>query len=171
MIQKLKKIYRENFWTPERYARSIGVKIGKNCKIYSKNFGSEPYLIEIGNHVQITAGVRFSNHGGSWVFREKYPNFDFFGKIKIGNNVYIGNNAFIFPGVTVGNNVIIGGATTVTKSVPDNAIIAGNPGKIVGNVNELEQRILPYNIDCKNLNRTEKKKLLLSLDDSQFIRK
>ena len=40
--------------TPKRYARFIGVKFGKNCLIATKNWSSEPYLIEIGNNVQIT---------------------------------------------------------------------------------------------------------------------
>lgn len=84
------------------------MKIGKGCAIGTIKFGSEPYLIEIGDYVQVTTDVSFSTHGGGWVFRRKHPKFDFFGKITIGNNVYIGNRAMIMPGVTIGNNVIIG---------------------------------------------------------------
>lgn len=65
----------------EAYARKIGVKIGERCLIASRSWGTEPYLIEIGDHVQITSGVRFFTHGGGHVFREMYPDMDFFGKI------------------------------------------------------------------------------------------
>ena len=171
MYGKIKGLYKKYLWTPERYARQMGVKIGKRCSIANRNFGSEPYLIEIGDHVQITAGVRFFTHGGSWVFREKYPDFDFFGKIKIGNNVYIGTCAFILPGVTVGNNVIIAAGSIVTKSIPDNAIVGGNPAKIIGNVNDLEERVVAYNLNCKKMDRQQKMQYLLSLDDSKFIKK
>lgn len=51
------------------YLRKEGVEIGKNCEIYkSANFGSEPYLISMGNHVRINAGVQLVTHdGGYWV--------------------------------------------------------------------------------------------------------
>ncbi|WP_231874583.1 acyltransferase [Polaribacter atrinae] len=156
---------------PVDYARTLGVKIGKDCSIAINYFGSEPYLIEIGNHVQITADVRFFNHGGSWMFREVNPEFDYFGKIKVGNNVYIGNCALIMPGVTIGNNVIIGAGTVVTKSVQNDCILAGNPGKVVGNVNELYSRVEKYNLNIKSMSNLEKQKYLLKLTDEKFITK
>lgn len=54
-----------------QYLRDLGVKIGENCEIYSSaSFGSEPYLIKIGNHVRINTGVKFVTHdGGVWVLR------------------------------------------------------------------------------------------------------
>ena len=90
IFRRLRYVIRRTFMSSVDFLRWRGVKIGDNCCIYSYNFGSEPYLIEIGNHVQITAGVKFFTHGGGWVLREEYPDFDCFGKIKVGNNVYIG---------------------------------------------------------------------------------
>lgn len=171
MIYKVLNYYRKRFWNPEKYARFIGVKIGTGCKIATLNFGSEPYLITIGNNVQITSDVKFSTHGAAWVFRKKYPNFDVFGKITVGDNVYIGNNVMIMPGVSIGNNVIIGAGAIVTKSVPDNLIIGGNPAKIIGNIDDLEQKLLPFNVDSKKMNSKEKKLFLLSLPDERFIKK
>lgn len=171
MINMVINLYRKFFWTPEKYARFIGVKIGSNCKIATRYFGSEPYLIEIGNNVQVTDDVRFFCHGGGWNFRAKYPDFDYFGKIKVGDNVYIGNCALIMPGVTIGNNVMVGAGAVVTRSVPDDAIMAGNPARIVGNVNELEQRVLQFNLNTKRMSPEEKRTRLLSLSDESFIRK
>lgn len=171
MINKLVKLYRKKVWKPERYARYIGVNIGRNCYIATKEFSSEPYLITIGNHVQITAGVKFFAHSGGWVFREEYPSFDTFGKIVIEDNVYIGNNVLILPGVTIGKNVVIGAGAIVTKSFPDNVVIAGNPAKIVKTVEELKHSLLPYNVNSKGMSNSEKKKFLLGLGDDKFIKK
>lgn len=49
----------------------------------TKNFGSEPYLIEIGNHVQITNDVKFFCHGAAWVLRRRNPKFDFLVELKL----------------------------------------------------------------------------------------
>lgn len=49
----------------------------------------------------------------------------------ISNDVYIGHGAFIMPGVTIGNGAIIGAMAVVTKDVPDYAIVAGNPARII----------------------------------------
>tara|TARA_B100000767_G_scaffold275215_1_gene311056 strand:- start:2485 stop:3000 length:516 start_codon:yes stop_codon:yes gene_type:complete len=171
MISKLKNIYKRLFWTTERYAIYQGVKIGKNCDIQKVSFGSEPYLIEIGNHVQITSGTKIFTHGGGWVFRDNYPKLDYFGKVIIKNNVYIGNNSMIMPGVTIGNDVIIGGASVVTKSIPDGKIAAGNPARIVGETKDYFSKIKEYDVGSKGMRYEEKKNFLLGLTNDKFIRK
>lgn len=171
MINKILNRYKRFFWSCERYARHQGVKIGKSCNIQVRNFGTEPYLVEIGNHVQITDGTKFFTHGGGWVFRNEIPNLDMFGKILIKDNVYIGNNTLIMPGVTIGNNVIVGAGSVVTNSVPDDSVVAGNPAKIISNLETTKQKMLNYNVGTKNLNPEQKKKFLLSLDENRFIKK
>ncbi len=80
-----------------RIVKKKGVLIGSNSEIFqSVSFGSEPYLIEIGNNVRITNNFRLTIHdGGLWVLRNngKFKKNDKFGKIVIGNNVHIG----LFP--------------------------------------------------------------------------
>ncbi|MBD1423775.1 acyltransferase [Sphingobacterium chuzhouense] len=171
MINRILNVYRKRFWSGAKYARYVGVKVGKNSIISIKNFGSEPYLIEIGDDVRITAGVKIFTHGGARVLRKKYPSFDFFGKVKIGDNVYIGNNALILPGVTIGNNVLIGAGSVVTKSIPDDSVVGGNPAKIICALSELEKKILPFDVKTKGMNYNEKKELLESLDEDRFIKK
>ena len=63
-----------------------------------------------------------------------------FGKeIKIGNNVWIGGNTVITPGVKIGDNVIIGAASVVTKDIEDNVIAVGNPCKILRKITEKDK--------------------------------
>ena len=98
------------------YARKLGVRMGERCQLLCDPlfaFGTEPWLIRLGNHVDVTAGVEFLNHeGGIWCARgidSKYEPLDKFLPIVVGDNVMIGVHSLIMPGVTIGNNVIIGG--------------------------------------------------------------
>ena len=99
-------------------ARQIGVTIGRNCRIYSTNFSTEPYLISIGDHVTITDNVQFITHDGAvWVFRQEHPSLDLFGNIKIGDNVFIGLNSIILPGTEIGDNVIVAAGSVLKVTI------------------------------------------------------
>lgn len=171
MFRKIINLYRQNVWSPERLARYRGVSIGKNCNIQKVSFGSEPFLITIGDHVQITNGTKIFTHGGAFILRKKYPDMDFFGKVVIKNNVYIGNNCLIMPGVTIGSNVLVAAGSVVTKSVPDNVVIAGNPAKVICGIDAFEKKMLDKNLKTKFMNSDNKKEYLISLNDSDFIQK
>ncbi|WP_280671367.1 MULTISPECIES: hypothetical protein [unclassified Dysgonomonas] len=101
MLNKILNMCRRLFWSPTKYGRHLGAKIGNNCLISTKGFPSEAYLIEIGNYCRIASNVAFFTHGGIWSQRKKYnENLDYFGKIKVGNYTYIGEGAKIMAGVT-----------------------------------------------------------------------
>ncbi|EAP86962.1 acyltransferase [Croceibacter atlanticus] len=168
---KIINFLKKKILSHENYAKSLGVKIGANCNIQNVSFGSEPYLIEIGNHVQITNGTKIFTHGGAWPLRKKYPDLDFFGKVTLKNNIYVGNNCLIMPGVTIESNVIIASGSVVTKSVKENSIVAGNPAKVIGNLKEFEIKVLPYNLKSKQLDYNSKKKHLLEQNENRFIKK
>lgn len=125
------------------YARSKGVNVGDNCRIYTRLFGSEPWLITIGNKVTITSGVILLTHDGStWLMNDEKGRRYLYKKIEIGNHVFIGVNSIIMPGVKIENNVIVAAGSVVTKSVPKGSIVAGNPAKIIGNYFNYEQKVL-----------------------------
>ena len=161
IVNSLKK----RLMNPVNYARSIGVKIGTNCEIYRGVYWpSEPYLIEIGDNVRITDGVRFITHdGGVWVLRNLYDemvNADIFGKITIGSNVHIGVNSIIMPGVKIGNNVIIGCGAVVTHDVEDNTIVAGVPARPIKTVKEYREKHKKNVDNIKSFSREEKENYL-----------
>ena len=124
-----------------RKLRRKGVKIGNNCYIltnFKTSFSSEPYLIEIGDNVLISAHCFLCPHdGATWVVNNlKHTKVDKIGAIKIGNNVYVGYGTTIFGNVTIGDNVIIGANSVVTKDVPDNSVVAGTPAKVICSLEE-----------------------------------
>ena len=107
-----------SFLPAEMYARLIGVKIGKNCAIHTKNWSTEPYLVTIGNNVAITHGVFIHTHGGGRTIRRMIPDFDSFGKVVIEDWAYIGSGAHIMPGVTIGEGSLVAAGSVVTKNIP-----------------------------------------------------
>ena len=169
----MKKII-DLFWrlqTPERYARHIGVVIGKGCLIATRKWSSEPYLISIGNYVQITEGVSFHTHGGGNVLRDVIPDFDVFGRIEIQDYAYVGAGSHILPGVTIGRNALVAAGSVVTKSVLPNTVVGGNPARYICTIEEYVNRNLKYNVKTYGLPSEKKKEILLSLPDSLFIKK
>lgn len=149
---------------PIRFSRNIGVEVGYKCRFLSINpgtFGSEPFLISIGNHVTITSGVKFITHDGSvWVFREKQPDIELFGSIIVKDNVFIGINTTILPGVVIGENSIIGAGSIVTKNVPSDSVVAGIPAKRICSVDEYYHKNKENFSYVKSLSPKEKKKYL-----------
>ena len=151
--------------------RKSGVQIGEHCEIYkSASFGSEPYLISIGNHVRINTGVQFVTHdGGLWVLRDsnagygdEFKDADKFGKIIIHDNVHIGTNSIIMPGVEIGENVIVGCGAVVTKSIPPNEIWGGIPARKIEGLDEYVEKVRKKYVNTKQFGAEEKKEWLLN---------
>jgi acetyltransferase-like isoleucine patch superfamily enzyme len=110
-----------------------GATIGKNCKISSHTFICEG--VKIGNGVFVGHNVSFIN--------DMYPravnadgsiqNTDDWELVEttIENGVSIGTSSTILGGVTIGENAIIGAGCVVTKDIPKNAVVVGNPSRVV----------------------------------------
>lgn len=124
-----------NTYTLAKIHQKKGVVMGDNCQVFGNvSFGSEPYLVTLGNNVKITSGCSFITHdGGVEVLRNlgMLQNAEVFGRIKLGNNVFVGNHCTFLPNVSVGDNVVIGTGSVVTKDIPSNSIAAGVPCKVI----------------------------------------
>jgi acetyltransferase-like isoleucine patch superfamily enzyme len=145
------------------YLRKQGMKIGERCHINTMSFSTEPYLIEIGDHVAIAAGSVFITHDGAiWCFRDEIKNADVFGKIKIGNNVFIGNNSTILPNTIIGDNCIVGAGSVVRGKYPEGSVIFGNPAKVVLRMSVQKFLYLqnPGFMITQNLSDVEKAKII-----------
>lgn len=170
ILNKISRLYWHYFASAEKEARHLGVEIGKDSLIASRNWSSEPYLISIGNNVQITGNVSFFTHGGGNCIRKYYPEFDAFGKIRIEDWAYIGSNACILPGVTIGEGALVAAGSVVTKSVPAHTVVGGNPAKEICSTQEYYDANAKYNL-CRRLSEKEKRSVLRSLPEEKFIKK
>lgn len=127
----------------EAGARYLGVKVGAECRIYMTAFGSEPWLVEIGNRVTISRGVSIITHDGSgWLANDDRGRRYRFAKVVIGDEVFIGLGAILLPGVRIGNQVVVGAGSVVTKSVPSGTIVGGNPARMIGRYDEFQAHVL-----------------------------
>lgn len=86
------------------------------------------FLIEIGKNVTFSIRVTVMAHDAS---TKKILGYTKIGRVTVGNNVFVGANTTILPGVKIGDNVIIGAGSVVTRSIPDNVVAAGNPAKVI----------------------------------------
>ena len=166
LLRKLYRIfYRDVICArrPVKYADKIGVNMRGGVHIYGKiSWSTEPWLITLGNNVHLTNGVSFITHdGGTLLFRDKVPDLEITKPITIGDNVYIGNNVIILPGVTIGSNVIVGAGAIVSKDIPDNSVAVGVPAKIIKSADEYFDKLQKESLHLGHLRGQEKDKALM----------
>ncbi len=99
--------------------------IGNKCGFSGVSITCDK-LIQIGNNVIVGANSKISDRNGH-EDRYYYPPRE----VKIGNNVWVGMDVTVMPGVEIGDNSIIGAGSIVTKDIPANVVAAGNPCKVI----------------------------------------
>jgi acetyltransferase-like isoleucine patch superfamily enzyme len=144
-------------------ARHLGAHVGEGCRIYTSHFGSEPFLISIGNKVTITSGVKLITHDGStWLMNDEKGRRYSYQRVTIGNNVFIGVNSIIMPGVNIEDNTIIAAGSVVTKSIPKGKIVAGVPAIIIGEYKDLEKKMLEEYVSDKDIDSNKSYELRIN---------
>jgi len=150
IILKIRSLYEDMVKNAAiKVAIHQGMKVGDNLYVQGiPNFGSECFLIEMGDNVTLAEGVSFINHGGDGRVTkriEKYKNGRTFGRIKIGNNTFIGKGTILLPGVSIGSNCIVGSLSVVSSSIPDNSVYAGAPAKFICTIEQYGEKLLANN--------------------------
>ena len=164
-IENRKRIYEYNNLPPEQWDRKTELlknilgKTGENVHINAPfhcdygynievgdNFFSNYNLtildvakVRIGDNAQIAPNVSIYTAGHPIHPDSRNSGYEYGIDVTIGDNVWIGGNACIMPGVTIGNNVVIGAGSVVTKDLPDNVIAAGNPCRIIREITEADR--------------------------------
>ncbi len=127
-----------------------GLKVGKNVRFVEvPQFGTEPFLIEIGDGAIFSNNVRFVNHDGgqnALHFFEKYKDVRTFGRIKIGKECLLGVDTLIMPGVEMGDNCVLGAGSILTVSTPPGTVWAGVPARYICTIEEYGDKLLANNI-------------------------
>lgn len=130
MAQKLKFMLLRNGFTRADYLRrhDMLASIGDRVYFYSRILPEDPKLLRIGNNAVIATNVRFVNHDRadimlSAMFNKRYTKY--YDCIEIGDNVFIGADVIVLPGVKIGDNSIIGAGAVVAKDLPAGKIWGG----------------------------------------------
>ena len=129
---------------PVTIARGTLVSIGDGCWINSNLTLVDDYKITIGKGCLFAPNVTISTTG-----HPVHPDLRTAGMysfpVTIGDNVWIGSNVVILPGVTIGENSVIGAGSVVTKDIPANVIAVGSPCKVLREINDRDKEYYFHN--------------------------
>ena len=108
----------------------FNIEIGENFYANHNLVILDANKVSFGDNVFIGPNCGFYTSGHPLDKNER-KNGEYAKPIKVGNDVWIGGNVCVMPGVNIGNNVVIGAGSVVTKDIPSNVIACGNPCKVV----------------------------------------
>lgn len=149
-ITQLNLLFRRNGYSRAAFLRKIGYfhQQGSGCFLQPWNYGTEPYLISLGDNVFIASNVKFVTHDViALMLRSKLRTQEInerMGTISIGSNVFVGSDTTILYDVTIGDNVIVAAGSLVSKSLPSGTVCAGRPARPVGDFDSYVCRQLDY---------------------------
>ena len=132
----------ENVWVEAPFHCDYGwnIEVGEN---FYSNYNLtilDVGKVTCGKNVQIAPNVSIYTAGHPVHSDSRNSGYEYGIPVTVGDNVWIGGNTVILPGVTVGSNVVIGAGSVVSKDIPDNTIAAGNPCKVIRQITD-EDRI------------------------------
>lgn len=174
MFGKIKRKIRDWLQVPQggyiliEDAVKKGLRLGKSVDLVSiPNFGSEPYLISIGDNTTISFDCAFVTHDAATRVIRNLPDGDrktgLYGPIVVGKNCFIGCRTTILANVHIGDNSIIGAGSLVNRDIPANVVAAGNPCKIICSLEEYRAKHKEDFMYINQLSYNEKRRYLLEL--------
>ena len=149
MLNRIKKIF-HRFWyvrikkmpEPEynvMLMRQRGIRIGKDCKIYTFITAREASLITIGDGTTVSSNVQFCTHDNA-ISKALPETTDLMGPITVGKNCFLGMNSILLCGVSLGDYCVVGAGSVVTKSFPAGSVIGGNPARRICSIAEYAEK-------------------------------
>lgn len=115
------------FWCDYGY----NIEVGENFYANHNLVILDGAKVTFGDNVFIAPNCGFYTAGHPIDFERRNQGLEYAYPITVGDNVWIGGNVCVMPGVTIGNNVVIGGGSVVVKDIPDNCVAVGNPCKVI----------------------------------------
>lgn len=125
-----------NLEKPFRCDYGYNIEIGDNFFANYNFVVLDVGKVKIGDNVQIAPNVSLYTAGHPLHPDSRNSGYEYGIDITIGNNVWLGGNVCVMPGVTIGDNAVIGAGAVVTKDIPANAVAVGNPAKVVKMITE-----------------------------------
>lgn len=120
--------------------------MGQDCVINMNVTITDPAYVRLGNNVHLSGCTLFGHDGSvNMVNQALGLNLDNVGKIDIRDNVFVGHQAIVLPGVTIGPNAIVAANSVVTRDVPPGTIVGGAPAKPICTLEEWVERIRQAN--------------------------
>lgn len=152
----------------------LGLKIGKNSYILDGAFldPSHCFLISIGDNCVLCPNVRLIAHDAS---TKNILGYSKIGRIQIRDNCFIGDSAIVLPDVAIGPGSIVGAGSVVTRDVPPDVIVAGNPARVISKVDDYIRKIkemstgktvFGHDYYIRNLNDRKRAEIIKSIGDS-----
>lgn len=112
------------------------IRIGENFFMNMNCVILDGAMVTFGDNVFIAPGCGFYTAGHPLDSERRNRGLEYARPITVGNNVWIGAQVCVLPGVTIGNNTVIGAGSVVTKSIPANVLAAGNPCRVIRKIEE-----------------------------------
>lgn len=118
----------------------INIEIGDNFYANYNCTILDVAKVHIGNNVMFAPNVAIYTAGHPLHWQSRNSGYEYGREIVIGDNVWLGGNTVVNPGICIGNNVVIGSGSVVTRDMPDNALAAGNPCRILRKITDEDRR-------------------------------
>lgn len=129
----------QNLWIEPPFYCDYGYNIEVGDHVFM-NFNCcilDVMKVRIGNYVMFAPGVQVYTATHPLEANARKSGREYAKPVTIGNDVWIGGNAIICPGVTIGNGAVVGAGAVVTRDVPENALVAGNPARVMKVIDNL----------------------------------
>jgi len=136
--------------------------MGVDCRPIDVHWGSEPFLVSLGDHVSLTNVAFVTHDGGVWVTRQETPDIDVIAPIRVGSNVFLGFGVVVLPGVTVGDNVVVGAGAVVSRDIPSNCVAAGIPARPIKSIDDYKSSCYQKSVYTKSMTDRRKRKFLMA---------